>query len=50
MLQSYYIGCSLANHDTKDPIFMHKTAKHTQTIRRQTVSHQRNPEPDFKYS
>ena len=36
MLQSYFIGCSLANRDTRD--------------RSITVFHQRNPKPVFNYS
>ena len=47
MLQYYFIGCSLANCDTKDPIVMQIWEY---SIRLLTVSHQRNPKSVFKYS
>ena len=42
MLRSYSIGCSIANHSTKDPIFMQIRLTRT-TLRLLTVSDQQNP-------
>ena len=51
MLQSYYVGRSLSNRDTKGSHFyVNMLNSKEDPIRLLTVSHQRNPESVFKYS
>ena len=51
MLQSYYVGRSLSNRDTKGShCYVNMLNSKEDPIRLLTVSHQRNPESVFKYS